>query len=235
MSRRCSAVSLIATGFLILSLILAQGAGADQAASKGSEKLLNLGKIGSKPINVSIWTNQPAGHKFKPGDRVVIYFKADTDCYITALNISAKGDVAVLFPSREHPNNFVKAGEQYSLFGDDSSIRLVMGEGLPEVKTVFYATSEPVSMESLTIPADKPVLQIANTDNQSIDIIAAQIEKASAKPGYNRAVFAIKGEAAGGPGLRLMGPERRSAPYRPESDRPEGLTGVQGVKPEPGR
>ncbi|MBI5251256.1 MAG: DUF4384 domain-containing protein, partial [Desulfomonile tiedjei] len=149
MSRRWAATLAVTGAFLILCSMPKTSLGADQGGTKQSEDLLSLGTLGPSPIALSVWTNQPPGYKFKAGDRVVIYFKVDRDCYVTALNISTQGDVTVLFPSKEHPDNHVKAGEQYSLFGDDSRIRLVMGTGLPEVKTVFYATSEPVSLDPL--------------------------------------------------------------------------------------
>ncbi|MBI5249863.1 MAG: hypothetical protein HY912_10250, partial [Desulfomonile tiedjei] len=76
----------------------------------------------------------------------------------------------------------------------------------------------------------RPVLQIRATDRESMDVIAGKIQKASAKPGFNRAILAIKTETEEGPSLRLMGPAK-GAPSAPDSERPESLTGVQGVKP----
>jgi hypothetical protein len=248
MSRKCAVVSTLLSGLLIVCLMVADCFGADRVGSKQSENLLNLGTIGPEPINLSVWTNRPAGQKFKTGDRVVIYFKADKDCYVTALNVSAQGDVAVLLPSKEHPDNFIKAGQEYSLFGDDSNVRLEMGKGLPEVKAVFYATSQPISLDPLVIPELRLVLQIPHTEKESLGVLVAKIEKASAVPGFNRVILAIKSEPAGGPNLKLMGPaprpqpsmpgsERREGPAgiepsRSDSEQPETLTGTQGVKPD---
>jgi hypothetical protein len=226
MSRRCVVVSTLLSGLLIVWLMVAGCFGEDRGGPKQSENLLNLGKIGTGPINLSVWTNKPAGQKFKTGDRVVIYFKADKDCYVTALNVSAQGDVAVLLPSKEHPDNFIKAGQEYSLFGNDSRVRLEMGKGLPEVKAVFYVTSQPISLDPLRIPEDRLVLQIPHTDKESLGIVAARIEKASAASGFNRVTLAIKSEAPGGPNLKLMGPAPRALPSKPPGEPPEGLTGT---------
>lgn len=247
MCRRCVVVSTLLSSLLIVWLMVAGCFGADRGGSKQSENLFNLGKIGPGPINLSVWTNKPAGQKFKTGDRVVIYFKANKDCYVTALNVSGQGDVVVLLPNKEHPDNFIKAGQEYSLFGHDSRVRLEMGKGLPEVKAVFYVTSQPISPEHLRIPEDRLVLQIPHTDKESLDSFVAGIEKAAAVGGFNRVTLAIKSEAPGGPKLKLMGPAPRGLPSKPGSERPEGppgnepsrsdserpesLTGTQGVKP----
>jgi len=143
MSRSFVGAFVLLATFLLQSLIPGVCPGENRESSNEAEKLLKLGSVGSHPINLSVWTNKPIGESFKAGDRVVVYFKADQDCYITALNVSAQGDVTVLFPSKEHPDNFVKAGRQYSLFDDDSRIRLMMRKGLPQVKAAFYVTSIP--------------------------------------------------------------------------------------------
>jgi hypothetical protein len=248
MSRRSGDVATLLIVSWILCLIAVGCLGADQEASKQSDNFLGLGKIGPGPINVSVWTNKPSGQQFKTGERVIIHFKADKDCYVTALNVSAHGDVTVLLPSKERPDNFIRAGQEYSLFGDDSNVRLEMGKGLPEVKAVFYVTSRQFSLDPQGIPEDRLVLQIPHTEKESMDALAAKIERAAAAPGFNRVILAIKSEPAGGPNLRLMGPAPRPLPSGPGSERPEGpagiepsrsdseqpesLTGTQGVKPD---
>jgi hypothetical protein len=248
MSRRCGSVAALVIASWILCLIPLGCVGADRGSPKRSDNLLGLGKIGPGPINLSVWTNKPSGQLFKTGERVIIRFKADKDCYVTVLNVSARGDVAVLLPSKERPDNFIKAGQEYSLFGDDSSVRLEMGKGLPEVKAVFYVTSRPFSLDPQGIPEDRLVLQIPHTEKESLDALAAKIERAAAAPGFNRVILAIKSESAGGPNLKLMGPaprplpsmpgrERREGPTaiepsRSDSEPPETLTGTQGVKPD---
>lgn len=248
MSRRCGGVATLLIVLWIVCLIPVGCFGADQAVSKRSDNLLGLGKIGPGPINLSVWTNKPSGQLFKTGERVIIHFKADRDCYVTVLNVSARGDVAVLLPSKERPDNLIKAGQEYSLFGDDSNVRLEMGKGLPEVKAVFYVTAGPISLDPLVIPEGRLVLQIPHTERESLGVLAAKIEKASGVPGFNRVILAIKSEPAGGPNLKLMGPaprphpsmpgrERREGPTaiepsRSDSEPPETLTGTQGVKPD---
>lgn len=251
MSRRCGGVATLLIVSWILCLIPVGCLGADRGSPKRSDNLLGLGKIGPGPINLSVWTNKPSGQLFKTGERVIIHFKADKDCYVTVLNVSVRGDVAVLLPSKERPDNFIKAGQEYSLFGDDSSVRLEMGKGLPKVEAVFYVTSGPISLDPLVIPEDRLVLQIPHTEKESLGVLAAKIEKASAAPGFNRVILAIKSEPAGGPNLKLMGPAPRPLPSSPARERPEGptgiepsrsdseqpetLTGTQGVKPGTGR
>lgn len=225
---RMSAVRIIVTFAIFCPLIIFS------AELSYAQDLLTIGRIGSNPIPLHVWTNQPTGTAFKAGDRVVIYFKADRDCYVTALNVSEKGDVSILFPSKEHPDSFIAAGREYTIFGDKSKIRLVMGKGLPEVKTVFYVTPAPITLPSP--PEDKLVLQISADQKEFLSDIAQTIERASNQAEFNRVLLTIKSEQDGGPTLKLMGPTPApGVPERSDSERPEGVTGTQGLKPNPER
>jgi len=210
--------------------------GSQTEPSDTAGRLPTIGTIGPDPINITVWTNRPSGETFKAGDRVIIYFKADRQCYVTVVNISKAGDVAILFPNRESPDNLVQANQQYTLFGEKSNARLVMGRGLTEAKTVFYASSKPVPLDPLRIPASQLVIRIPHSSESDLKLLAERIGEMAHRPGYNRVLLKVKGDSDETPDLKLMGKDlHERVPSKSESDPPETITGAQGVKPRPDR
>jgi hypothetical protein len=203
----------------------------DKAAANSAHLLTTLGEIGPDAVKLKVWTNKPPDYVFKMGDRVIFHFVADRDCHLAVLNVSRAGNVAVLFPNREFPDNSIKRGVESTLFGDDSHMKLVMSEGISEATTVFYVSAEPFSLDPLKIPEGKAIIKLSAAD-KDLKILTDTLRQVSKKPGYNRVLLSIKGmrEAQD---LKLMGPSRpKAAPHRPESDVPETVTGAQGLKPQ---
>lgn len=221
---------------MILVIVAWPTLGSQPEPSHSADRLPTIGTIATDPIKITVWTNRPSGETFKAGDRVIIYFKADRQCYVTVVNISKAGDVAILFPNRESPHNLVQADEQYTLFGEKSNARLLMGKGLSEAKTVFYASSKPVPLDPLKIPTNQLVIRIPHSSESELELLAERIGEVAVEPGYNRVLLKVRGDSDETQDLRLMGkhlPER--VPSKSESDPPETITGAQGVKPRPDR
>ncbi len=189
-------------------------------------RLLEMGSIKPDAIKLDVWTNKPQNVGFQTGERIIIHFKANRDCHVLALNLSKTGDISILFPNSEQPDDFVRAGQERSLFGSDSSLKLVMGKGLSEAQTVFFVSPEPIYPD-LTFSDDSPVLKYG-ADDPGINAVLDHIHKASNLPGFNRVTLVIKG-AENQRELKLMGKPKKSAPMY-DSEIPETITGVPGIK-----
>jgi len=57
--------------------------------------------------------------KHRIGDRIVVYFKSDRDCYLTLFNIGTSGKLTILFPNYLFQNNFTRADQIYAIPGDE--------------------------------------------------------------------------------------------------------------------
>jgi hypothetical protein len=225
-------LSLVAT-FSLLIAVLPCTAG-DKTLSDSYDLLTTLGEIGPGAVQLKVWTDKPPEYEFKTGDRIQIHFLADRDCYLAILNVSKSGNVVVLFPNRESRNNSVKGGVEYTLFGDDSSMKLVMAKGLSEATTVFYVSTEPFFLDTIKIPQDKAFISFSVEDDDW-KVLANTMREVSKKPGYNRTLLSIKGKGVARD-LKLMGPlHPKAAPRKSESEIPETVTGSQGLKPQADR
>jgi hypothetical protein len=52
---------------------------------------------------------------YQIGDKVVILFRANKDCYLTLLNIGTSGKLTLLFPNALHQENFIRANQIYRI------------------------------------------------------------------------------------------------------------------------
>ena len=57
--------------------------------------------------------------KYRIGERIVVYFRSDRDCYLTLFNIGTSGELTVLFPNYLFQNNFTRADRIYAIPGDE--------------------------------------------------------------------------------------------------------------------
>lgn len=53
------------------------------------------------------------------GDKIVVYFMPDRDCYLTLFNIGTSGKLTVLFPNYLFQNNFITANKIYAIPGEE--------------------------------------------------------------------------------------------------------------------
>jgi hypothetical protein len=210
-------------------LVIGQEAGARDSSDLGRQ-LSSFGKPADDAVKIQVWTDNPPEHVYKPGDRVVIHFSADRDCYIMILNVSAKGDVALLFPNMETSDNFIKASKEYTVFGDNSRTKLVMKKGLNQAHTIVYASAEPFSLDSLKIPEHQVVFKLAAQEDPRE--LMGVLNTIAGNRGFNRTTLSIKGEPEGKE-LQLMGPSREKLKMKSVSDPPDPVTGAQGLKESP--
>jgi outer membrane protein OmpA-like peptidoglycan-associated protein len=111
-----------------------------------TENNLAVRKIVPQPrntVNVDIGFDKQCGASYRQGEKIVISFKTDVDAYVTIYDIDTRGEVSVLFPNREVPNNYVRANRTYTLPDRTYSYDLVVEgpEGIEYVDIV--ASTDP--------------------------------------------------------------------------------------------
>lgn len=183
--------------------------------------LLSIGKIGPDAIKLDAWTNIPPDRAAKVGERIVIHFKTDRDCYVVVANVSSKGSVAIVFPNSEQPDNRVQGGKEYALFDKDSKLKLVIGKGISGARLVFYASPEPIDLAPFKISGKNVAIVIPASSSEDLKTFTNKIEQASKVKGFNRTLLSIKSEPKDEAGLRLMGPT-------PKGMQPVGSGGKYG-------
>ncbi len=205
-------------------------------------ELLSIGQPQPSAIGLRVWTNKEPGEAFKEGERLIITIQADRNAYLTALCISAQGNVIVLFPSKESRNDPIEKGKPYTLFGDDSDLRLKLGKKIDKPTLVFYLSPNPPALDSLKTSKESGLYTIAGDSRKDIKALKEALEAVAREEGFNRVLFSAAEDGkkyfevklTEGPG-RLMGGARpllKKLPTSVDSTPPETVTGVQGVKPE---
>lgn len=216
--------------------------GSDISDTSGTAGLQSIGQPGGDAVSLRVWTDKEPGQVFKQGDRAVVSFQADRTAYLTALAVSSDGNVHIIFPNNELPNNMIQQGKVYTLFGDDSSLRLETGKNFRNAGIIFFLSSKPFSLDPLKTDGDQPYLFIPASSTDKINELKDKLRDISRNPGFNRVVLPL----TGGYGQNLE-PKFSVLSARPkgvvpkdlsegvESSIPEALTGSAGLKPKPVR
>src|SRR5271157_2462150 len=184
---------------------------------------MSIGKKGPNEIGLKVWTQKKEGQAFSEGEPIILNFETSRKAYVMAVNVSPKGDIMVLFPNGESPENLILPGKTYTLFGPDSSIQVTANEKIKDAVIIFYAASKPFKLDPLKAPEGEPVIRIPHSDTDQLGVLSKKLEDLSDDEGFNSQVVVLKSAGSGGVSLKLMAPR---------SVKPGGVTGGQGLKPQ---
>ncbi|MGO9571704.1 MAG: DUF4384 domain-containing protein [Desulfomonilaceae bacterium] len=218
---RIVGVLVIITGGVSWNPILARAGQGD--TSDPRQVWMSAGTKGANEIGLKVWTQKKQNETFSEGEPIVLNIETSRKAYVMALNVSPKGDVMVLFPNGESPDNLILPGKTYTLFGPDSNIQVTANEKIKEAAIIFYAASKPFNLDPLKAPEGEPVIRIAHSDAAQLRALTKKLENLSHDEGFNRQVVVLKSAGSGRISLELMAPK---------SVKPGGVTGGQGLKLE---
>jgi hypothetical protein len=214
-------VALLVT-FGVLWSLIAASAGTENT-SDPRQVWMSLGEKGPNAIGLKVWTQKKKDESFAEGEPIVLNFDTSRKAYVMAVNVSPKGDVVVLFPNGESPDNLIRPGKTYTLFGPDSSIQVVANEKIKEAVIIFYAASKPFKLDPLKASEDEPVIRIPHSDASQIGVLIKKIKDLSRENDFTRHIVVLKSAGGGSISLELMAPK---------SVKPGGVTGGQGLTPK---
>ena len=95
-----------------------------------NEKLSGIKQVKST-FKIELWTAKSTegikgirdikilARRYRIGDKIVVHFRSDRDCYLTLFNIGTSGKLTVLFPNYLFQNNFITANKIYAIPGDE--------------------------------------------------------------------------------------------------------------------
>jgi hypothetical protein len=216
--------TIVLLGFISLGCNSALAA--SEPAPPAAGELLTVGTAGPKAIGLTITTDRSEGHVFRPGDSLTVHAKTDRRAYLTAIYVSSKGDAIILFPNHQSPDSLLLPGKDYTLFGESTSIKLKVSDTMKEGRIAFFASPSPLSLESVGAYSETlPCIRIPAAARDRLAVLKRMLETASKEEGFNRVVLALKGGGGEGLSLNLMG-----LPGTVQSEQPETVTGVQGMK-----
>jgi hypothetical protein len=87
---------------------------------------------------VSLWTNRDED-PFRRGEQARVYFKAETDGYITVIRVDTDGRTRVLFPREPWEDNFARGGRTFEVLDRDD--RAFTIDDYPGVGYLFAVSS----------------------------------------------------------------------------------------------
>src|SRR5574341_1314 len=92
---------------------------------------------------VELWTDRSDATIYHRGDQVRVYFRTDTDAYVTILRVDTDGRVRVLFPEEPWDDNFARGGRAYEVRPGDERYAFYVDEYPGQGYVFAIATLDP--------------------------------------------------------------------------------------------
>lgn len=154
-------------------------------------------KNSNQGFDIQVWTEEQTANthardisvaptqkqrNYQPGDKVVILFRANKDCYLTLLNIGTSGKLTILFPNALHPDNFIRANQTYRIPDADYGFeyQLQGPAGTETLKAI--ATENKIELTELHFTADGALFETRTPQVAARDINIIKTKIASAPP-----------------------------------------------------
>ncbi len=219
------------TGLISLSILLALGPIASPAAEKPAagpaDQLLTLGKIGPNAVDLKVRTENPRSKTFAKGEPVTVRLRPSAKVYLTAVYVSAGGDVMVLFPNKHVPDNLVQPDKEFTLFDSRSKVKLRAQPGGTPGKLVLFAGPKQIKLDAFKIPEGGSFITIPASAADDFSALMKLLEEMSKEQGFNRTEVSLATAVKPVANLKLLGlPPRKSK-------KPGSAAGSQGVSPDP--
>ena len=118
--------------------------------------------------------------KYRIGDKIVVYFRSDRDCYLTLFNIGTSGELTVLFPNYLFQNNFTRADRIYAIPGDEYPFEYELSgpPGVEKIKAI--ATTSKLNLLDFEFSKDEFFHSIERgVAARDISIVAKKMEEVS--------------------------------------------------------
>ncbi len=135
----------LTTQLLLIGLVAVSTAMSAQAQTRPRESAppaasRKIVPVPRDTIRVDIWFDKQCGAAYREGEKIIINFRTDVDGYLTVYDIDTRGQVSVLFPNKQYPDNYVRGGQTYS-FPDRSYSYDLMVEGPEGIEYVDAVAS----------------------------------------------------------------------------------------------
>jgi hypothetical protein len=92
--------------------------------------------LGTRDMTVTPRGSDRTGYHV--GDKVVVFFQANKDCYLTLLNIGSSGNLTILYPNTLHSDNRISANRVYEIPGAEYGFdfELLGPPGVEKIKAI---------------------------------------------------------------------------------------------------
>jgi hypothetical protein len=82
------------------------------ASALGQEKVV---RRPDGPLEIAVWTNKAEGKSFGQGEHIIIYFRANRDCFVTIYDLDTRGNVNLLFPYNYDDPIYIEGNRVYTI------------------------------------------------------------------------------------------------------------------------
>jgi hypothetical protein len=90
------------------------------------------------PLEIRVWTNKAEGKSFGQGEHVIVYFRANRDCFVTIYDLDTRGNVNLLFPYDYDEPIYIEGNRVYTIpdYYDDYELAVEGPPGTEYIQAV---------------------------------------------------------------------------------------------------
>jgi len=191
-----------------------------------AQELLSIGQPGPKAIDLTVSEQSAGVGASVPGAPMSVTVKASRKGYLTAVYVSPKGDVVVLFPNRKTADSLVSPDKECPLANAASIVKLIKSRKKGESgRVALFVSSQPLNLDAFKMRATQNFVCIPRSAKEQMALLTDKLQALAKDGDFNRVVLANE-VTVGGNVMNLMG----GPPGGIRSSRPGSTVGVQGIR-----
>jgi hypothetical protein len=92
----------------------------------------------SGDLEIKVWTNKAEGKSFGQGEHIIVYFRANRDCYVTLYDLDTRGNINLIWPYEYTEPMYVEGGRLYTVpdYYDDYQLIVDGPQGTEYIQAV---------------------------------------------------------------------------------------------------
>jgi hypothetical protein len=92
------------------------------------DELAEVENADNQDFIVKLWTKRGDGGIYVDGEKLIINFYTNRNCYIKVYHIDVQKNIQLIFPNQFYSDNFIKKKKLYKIPGEHYSFSFILGE-----------------------------------------------------------------------------------------------------------
>lgn len=137
-------------------------------------KIWGANKGISKDLKVNLWVDKGKGSIYKKGEKVIVYFMVNKNCFIRLYHTNANGELQLLFPNFYSRSDYIQANQFYSIPNDSMAFdfEVVPPYGVEILNAVV--SSRPFPPEDFSIPEGEVFRPLGKATEENVQSLISR-------------------------------------------------------------
>ena len=108
----------------------------------------SMGPVGkNNDFNLDLWIDKGNGGVYREGDKLYVNLKADRDCYVKLVYLTASGQKIVIFPNEFDKNTKIRGNRLYQIPNETAGFDFVIEPPFGAEMLIVFASTKPLPVD----------------------------------------------------------------------------------------